>query len=58
MMYKESSTQTRQPRLRSWLQGPFTFELVGQGLGVRLSANPHAWSKVANMIFLDSPAGG
>ena len=35
--------------------GPFTFD-YNDG-DVKLSRNPHAWTKVASVIYLDSPAG-
>ncbi|KAL6563498.1 carbohydrate-binding module 1 protein [Orobanche gracilis] len=39
--------------------GPFNFEVVGKSHGSlpTLHLNPYSWSKVSNVIYLDSPAG-
>ena len=41
--------------------GPFKFQFKGDDSNgapdVSLSPNPYAWSKVANMLYLDSPVG-
>lgn len=38
--------------------GPFNFAFADASYKrLKLSANPYAWSKVATVVFLDSPAG-
>ncbi|XP_034691735.1 serine carboxypeptidase 1-like [Vitis riparia] len=37
--------------------GPFNFEARTQGDLPRLHLNPYSWSKLSNIIYLDSPAG-
>ncbi|KAF5835512.1 peptidase S10, serine carboxypeptidase [Dunaliella salina] len=37
--------------------GPFLFNYINGGKGYTLRENPHSWNKIANMMYLDSPAG-
>lgn len=40
-----------------WEHGPFSFAFRQDTDEVSLTHNPYAWSKVANVLYLDSPAG-
>ncbi|GMP48678.1 hypothetical protein CsSME_00015950 [Camellia sinensis var. sinensis] len=43
---------------RSYYAGPFNFEMgETKGSLPKLHLNPYSWSKVSNIIYLDSPAG-
>ncbi|XP_057840578.2 serine carboxypeptidase 1-like isoform X2 [Cryptomeria japonica] len=51
------SLATLEASLTAYIPGPMYFDLNYTGGLPKLIDNPHSWTKVCNIIFLDSPAG-